>query len=284
MAIEARAELRLRVVEVEHHQPLEPDPPVEVGQEGVDGGRLADVDPGGPGVGRVEAEPEPLGRRRPGPAAASRMPASSVDIGAQPEPAPRRVLEDDHRRVRTVVDLGERQARARRRAARVPAATPAPRCEPTWTLTNRPEEPGRRPQVAGEDLHRAPEEVLLGPGEVDQVRGVDGDRPDVELGQASPEAAARPAARRRRRQAVGLSAKIWSASAPISCARSTALTMPAPRGRWAPRRRPSGSIRGIVRRATVEPAPAVPAAARREPQRRPDEARAGVLDGCRACV
>ena len=31
------------------------------------------------------------------------------DIGAQPEAAPGRVLEDDHRRVRTVVDLGEGQ-------------------------------------------------------------------------------------------------------------------------------------------------------------------------------
>ena len=34
----------------------------------------------------------------------------------------------------------------------------------------------------------------------------------------------------RRRQAVGLSTKIWSAPAPISCARSTALTMPSPEG------------------------------------------------------
>ena len=51
----------------------------------------------------------------------------------------------------------------------------------------------------------------------------------------------------RRRHAVGLSEKIWIASAPISCARSTAFTIPVPSGRWAPRRRPSGSIRGIVR-------------------------------------
>ena len=46
----------------------------------------------------------------------------------------------------------------------------------------------------------------------------------------------------RRRQAVGLSLKIWSAVAPISAARSAALTMPSAEARWAPRRRPSGSI------------------------------------------
>ena len=51
----------------------------------------------------------------------------------------------------------------------------------------------------------------------------------------------------RRRQAVGLSVQIWSASAPISWARSTARTMPVASGRWAPMRRWSGGIRGIVR-------------------------------------
>ena len=51
----------------------------------------------------------------------------------------------------------------------------------------------------------------------------------------------------RRRQAVGLSVKICSASAPISWARSTAFTIPPPSGRWAPSRRPSGSMAAIVR-------------------------------------
>ena len=45
----------------------------------------------------------------------------------------------------------------------------------------------RRTQVAGEDRHGAAEEVLLGAGQVDQVGGVDGDRPDVVLRQARAE-------------------------------------------------------------------------------------------------
>src|SRR5437899_10268787 len=50
----------------------------------------------------------------------------------------------------------------------------------------------------------------------------------------------------RRFHAVGLSPKIWMAVAPISAARSAAFTIPSPTGRWARRRRPSGSIRAIV--------------------------------------
>ena len=46
----------------------------------------------------------------------------------------------------------------------------------------------------------------------------------------------------RRCHEVGLSLKTWSADAPISAARSAALTMPCPSGRCAPRRRPFGSI------------------------------------------
>ncbi len=45
----------------------------------------------------------------------------------------------------------------------------------------------------------------------------------------------------RRRHAVGLSAKSWRLSAPIARARSAARTIPCPRGRCAPSRRPPGS-------------------------------------------
>ena len=187
VAVEARAALRLRVVEVEHHQPVEPDPLVEVGQERVDRGglgrRRSRRPRRAPCRGRTRAV-------RDGDAASGGGLGDLGQLGdvrPEPEPAARRVLEDDHRRVRPVVDLGERPARSPSARRAVPAATPAPRCDPTWTLTNRPAKPGRRSQVAGEDGHRAAEEVLLRSGQVDQVRGVDGDRPDVELGQAGAE-------------------------------------------------------------------------------------------------
>ena len=54
--------------------------------------------------------------------------------------------------------------------------------------------------------------------------------------------AARRGGSGRRRHAAGLSVNTWIADAPISAARSAALTMPSPSGRWAPIRRPFASI------------------------------------------
>ena len=200
---------------------------------------------------------------------------------AQPEPAAGRVLEDDHR-PRPVPPSTSASASASPSARRsVPAATPAPRCDPMWTLTNRPAEPGRRPQVAGEDRHGATEEVLLDPGEVHEVRGMDRDRRDVVAPRGGPGTpAARPAAAARRRHAVGLSTKTWIALAPISWARSTALTMPLPSGRWAPRRRPSGSIRGIVRRAAVRPRPSAGSLRDARSRRAPARSGRGCVPAC----
>jgi hypothetical protein len=89
----------------------------------------------------------------------------------------------------------------------------------------------------------------------------------------------------RRFQAVGLSPKIWSAVAPISAARSAALTIPLPSGRWAPRRRPSGSIRAIVAgtiwygRTVTEPRDAGDAAAQRRLTELEKVVRAFLRDG-----
>ena len=109
--VDARARLRLRVVEMEHDQPLEPDPRVELEQEGIDGGGVRDVDPGRPRVGRVEADAEPPSRD----AARSRR-VEDVgelrDVRPEGEPAAGRVLEDDHRGVGAVIDLGEGQRQA----------------------------------------------------------------------------------------------------------------------------------------------------------------------------
>ena len=86
-------------------------------------------------------------------------------------------------------------------------------------------------------------EILVGAGEVDEVRGMDRERGDVVLDEAVPEGGQLSRGSvGRRRQDVGLSVKTCSADAPILAARSAARTMPGPRGRWAPSRRPFGSI------------------------------------------
>ncbi len=183
--IEVRPALRLRVVEVEHHQPVEPDPIVEIGEERIDRRGLRDVDPGGPRVRRVDAEPDPPRRQ-----ASSRGGLGDRrqlgDIDAQPEPAAGRVLEHDHRRVGPVIDLGQRERQAIGQAFRA-GRDPGPAVRSDMDVDEPTGEARRRTQVAGEDSHGATEEVLLGPGQVDQVRGVDGDRPDVVLRQAGTE-------------------------------------------------------------------------------------------------
>ena len=186
VSIETRAALRLRVVEVDHHQPVEPDPGVEIGQERIDRRGPAQVDPGRPGVRRVEAEPDPRRRR----CRAPRRPRRSPRARRHRRPARTRCRPSSRARPSPRPDRHRpRPGPARRPSARrsAPAATPAPRCDPMWTLKNRRGEARRRAQVMGEDRHRAPEERLLGAGEVDQVRGMDRDRPDVVLDEARAE-------------------------------------------------------------------------------------------------
>ena len=61
VAIEPRAELGLRIVEVDHRQAIEPDPLVEVGHEAIDAVGRVDRVAGAPQVGRVEAERDSSG-------------------------------------------------------------------------------------------------------------------------------------------------------------------------------------------------------------------------------
>ena len=267
---------------MEHDQALEPDPLVEVGQEGVDRGRLGRRRCRRPRRAPCRGRNPAARRRRPRATAASRIPASSVTS------VPARSRSPASSRGRPSLRRDRRRPRRGRQREPVgesagPGLDAGVTMRPDVDVDEPPEIARGRPQVAREDLDRPLEESSSGPGEVDEVRGVDGDRPDVELGQAGPERGL--LARRldcRRRQAVGLSPKIWSASAPISWARSTALTIPPPRVRWAPSRRPSGSIRGIVRRAQRSCPRAVPVGRSTKPQRRPDEARAGVPRGLAA--
>ena len=57
--VDVRAERRLRVVDVEQAEPLEPDPRVELAERLLERARVGDVDSRGPPVAGVEADAEP---------------------------------------------------------------------------------------------------------------------------------------------------------------------------------------------------------------------------------
>ena len=129
-------------------------------------------------------------------------------------------------------------------------------------------------QLVDQDVHGPPVRLGVRAGEVDEVGGMDRERGDAVTREAIPERRQLQRRRGRRRHEVGLSLKTWSADAPISAARSAALTMPCPSGRWAPSRRPFGSIgRRVAERVVPErvtarrPASSTP---RSGPLREPD--------------
>ena len=108
-------------------------------------------------------------------------------------------------------------------------------------------------QLVGQDVHGPPVRLGVRAGEVDEVGGMDRERGDAVAGEPLPERRQLARGRGRRRHEVGLSLKTWSADAPISAARSAALTMPCPSGRCAPSRRPFGSIgRRVAERVVPE--------------------------------
>ena len=124
----------------------------------------------------------------------------------------------------------------------MPAATDVSRWDPMWTLTNRASNAGAASELMRQQADRPFAEVRLRAGQVDEVRRVDGHGTDVPGQRAARgRPATRPAARRvdaRRSGCRRRSAAPWRR---WSWARSTAFAMPFARGRWAPRRRPSGS-------------------------------------------
>ena len=113
-------------------------------------------------------------------------------------------------------------------------------------------------KLVGEHAHGALAGDRVRRREVDQVRRVDRERGDPVAVEAVAEGRQLAGRRSRRRHDVGLSLNTWSAEAPIAAARSAARTMPGPRGRWAPSRRPFGSIHP----KTSRDGPARPPAAR----------------------
>ena len=175
------------------------------------------------------------------------MSASSVTLVPSPKPLPALFSS-------TIIGpSGVRSTSAVTRASpsasrAIPAGTPVPRWEPTWTFTKRAANQGAaRRSLASKPTDR-PKKCSSGPARLTRYEAWIAVGPMSSSIRRSRKAGPSAGGAARRRHAVGLSAKTWSASAPISCARSTALTMPRPSGRWAPRRRPSGSIRGMVRR------------------------------------
>ena len=142
---------------------------------------------------------------------------------------------------------GQREHRARcpTTSRATPTSTPVPRCDPIWTLTNRA--PNAGAPASSRREHRRPSDRRSSRPDPGRLTRYDawiaiGRMSSVGRRGRETSRAARDGSRRRR-QAVGLSAKIWSALAPIAMRRSIALTMPGASGRCAPSRRPSGSIR-----------------------------------------
>ncbi len=125
----------------------------------------------------------------------------------------------------------------------VPNSTPAPRCEPMWTLTYRAAKPGAVRRSEARTPTDRPNASSSGPARLTRYEAWTAIGRMSNSTSLARNASASAGGFARRRQAVGLSVKICSAVAPISLARSTARTIPLPSGRWAPRRRPSGSIR-----------------------------------------
>ena len=225
---------------------------------------LGQVDPGAPRVRGVEAEADPSRRDA---ARGERLGDAGQLVDGRCRGRTRRRPSSRARSIgpsASAVDLGEDQREPVGQPLRCPPRTPRPAMRPDVDVDEPAAEPGRRPQVAGQDPDGAAEEVLLGPARLTRYEAWIATGAMSSSVEALAEgAAARSGGSARRRQAVGLSAKIWIALAPISCARSTALTIPAPSGRWAPRRRPSEASRHRTMPApwlTTRPARAAPRA------------------------
>ena len=124
-------------------------------------------------------------------------------------------------------------------ASSTPVATPAPRCEPTCTLTARAPRAARCRHLATHPVDPPGVDRGVRRGEVDQVRRVH-QEPDVPGIEERPEAVeigqwCRPA----RAHAVGSSVNTWMADAPSDRARSAVRSRPSRMGTCGPTRRPA---------------------------------------------
>ena len=101
-------------------------------------------------------------------------------------------------------------------------------------------------QLVGQAGARLAGERLGGACEVDQVGRMDRDRPDPLAAQYAMNSSASGGGSGRRRHAVGLSLKIWSARAPICLDRRAARSSPCPTPRWSPTQAPRPATSGAV--------------------------------------
>ena len=226
---------------------------------------LGQVDPGAPGMRRVEAEPGPGVGRCPAPASASAIAASSSRSTPRPNPPPAEFSSTNRTDPAPSSASARTRARARRPAGRCPSATEVSRCEPMWTFRKRAVEPGRRPQVAGQDLDGpARRSHGSGPARLTRYEAWIATGPMPQLGEPLAEGRRSAGGSGRRRQAVGLSPKTWMRGRPD---RVTLARRPCPSpdatDRWAPSRRPSGSTdasydAGTMPHDTDQPVPRRP--------------------------
>ena len=185
VAVEPRPELGATVVEVHHHQPVEPDPAAECIEQRLDRGSRPQVVARAPEVRRVQAVTDPrrvhavLDQR-----AVDRL--QLVDRDAQAESAPRGILEDESGDARAGWHARQHGGDARRQRlhARFRAG---PAMGPDVHVHERRTVRDAGPQVGGQDLDRLGVERRLVAREVDEIGGMDREGPDVELPEPLPE-------------------------------------------------------------------------------------------------
>jgi len=170
---------------VDHDEPPEPDQAVEALEEFIDGVGVVHPHARAPRVCGVEAEPESL-RRNPARRGRVRDLGGLLERGAERPPAAGRVLEDEHRPFRRAVDrakdlrdpVGDAIDPFRRSRAAMRARVDVHESRAV---------PGRGTEVRLEDPDRIRAERRIGTRQVHEVRGVDGDRSDVEGFESSSE-------------------------------------------------------------------------------------------------
>jgi hypothetical protein len=172
MQVAARAEGQRCVVHVQAHEPVEPDPLVELAHELVHARRIADVDARRPQVARVEADADP-----PRAAELVEHPRDVVDGEAHRVPGTGGVL-DDEPGPRPLVALAERDLKRRDHLVEgcVEAAS--------QVASEVEDDAVGLVGLCGE--HRPPQrldalrvDAVVGGAEVDEIRGVAGDGADA---------------------------------------------------------------------------------------------------------
>src|SRR6476646_6486622 len=128
----------------------------------------------------------------------------------------------------------------------IPVSTPLPPCDPAWTFTIRaPKRRADSSSDASSSIERS-RRTSSAPARLIRYEAWTTSGAMSRPSRTSRNAAISGEGSARRCQAVGLSQKTWRAVAPISAARAAAFTIPSPIGRWAPSRRPSGSMAAIL--------------------------------------